>query len=379
MIYFDNAATTYIKPSEVYRAIYENMVKYGANAGRGGHSLSVKAGELINETREKLCELFGINNMERLAFFQNATHAINTGIKGVLERGDHVVTTSMEHNAVLRPLAELKKRGIIEYTTVKGNDRGEISLNDLEKAIRYRTKLIVMTHASNVCGNIYDIEPVYNMAKSKGIIFMADCAQTAGVVELNADMADMFAFSGHKGLMGAQGTGGLYIREGLNVKTLIEGGTGSNSESLYHPDIMPDKFECGTQNMPSLAALKMGVEFVKKVGINTILEHEQFLSDYFVNEVKNIRGVNIFGTDNPKERTGTVSISIDEKDSNIIASKLSDEFNIAVRSGLHCAPEAHRTLGTIDGGTIRFSFGFFNKKHEIDRALYALDTILKTI
>ncbi len=379
MIYFDNAATTYIKPDEVYKAMYENMIKYGANAGRGGHSLSIKAGELINETREELCELFGIENMERLAFFQNATHAINTGIKGVLERGDHVVTTSMEHNAVMRPLAELKKRGMIEYSKVSANDKGELSLVDIEKAIRCKTKLIVITHASNVCGNIYDIESVYHLAKSKGIIFMADCAQTAGVVEINKEMADMFAFSGHKGLLGAQGTGGLYVKEGLNVKTLVEGGTGSNSESLYHPDIMPDKFECGTQNMPAIAALKMGVRFIKKVGIDTILEHEQFLSDYFVQSVKNIRGINVFGAEDFKKRTGTVSISFDGKDSGIIASKLSDDFKIAVRSGLHCAPEAHRTLGTIDGGTIRFSFGFFNKKQEIDRALYALNQILKTV
>lgn len=379
MIYFDNAATTYIKPDEVYKAMYENMIKYGANAGRGGHSLSIKAGELINETREELCELFGIENMERLAFFQNATHAINTGIKGVLERGDHVVTTSMEHNAVMRPLAELKKRGMIEYSKVSANDKGELSLADIEKAIRCKTKLIVITHASNVCGNIYDIESVYHLAKSKGIIFMADCAQTAGVVEINKEMADMFAFSGHKGLLGAQGTGGLYVKEGLNVKTLVEGGTGSNSESLYHPDIMPDKFECGTQNMPAITALKMGVRFIKKVGIDTILEHEQFLSNYFVQSVKNIKGINVFGAEDFKKRTGTVSISFDGKDSGIIASKLSDDFKIAVRSGLHCAPEAHRTLGTIEGGTIRFSFGFFNKKQEIDRALYALNQILKTV
>lgn len=377
MIYFDNAATTYKKPDEVYRAIYENMIRNGANAGRGGHSLSVKAGEIINETREELCEFFGIENTERLAFFQNATHAINTGIKGVLERGDHVVTTSMEHNAVIRPLAELKKRGLIEYTIMHANPKGELSLYDLEKAVRYRTKLIVMTHASNVCGNIYDIEKFYEFAKSRGIIFMTDCAQTAGIVKINKNMADMFAFSGHKGLMGAQGTGGLYIKEGLDVKTLIEGGTGSNSESLYHPDVMPDKFECGTQNMPAIAALKMGVKFIKKVGTETILEHEQFLCDYFVNEVKNIKGIEVYGTDNPKERIGTISITADGKDSNVIASRLSDEYHIAVRSGLHCAPEAHRTLGTIDGGTIRFSFGFFNKKQEIDRALYALNTILK--
>lgn len=377
MIYFDNAATSFVKPQKVYTTLYESMVKYGANAGRGGHKLSLKASEIINETREELCELFGIDNIERLAFFQNATHALNTGIKGVLERGDHVVTTSMEHNAVMRPLSELKRRGIIEYTVVRANENGEISMHDLDKALRYSTKLLVMTHASNVCGNIYDIEAAYSLAKSKGIIFMVDCAQSAGVLEINSSMADMLAFSGHKGLMGAQGTGGLFIKDGLNVKTLIEGGTGSNSESVYHPDIMPDKFECGTQNMPSIAALGAGVRFVKEIGIDTIREHEVFLAQYFINEVKNIDGIKVFGSPNSRERTGTVSLTIRGTDSALAATKLSEDFSIAVRSGLHCAPEAHRTLGTIDGGTIRFSFGWFNKKQEIDRAVYALYLITK--
>ena len=379
MIYFDNAATTFKKPYEVYRALYENMIKYGANAGRGGHSLAVKAGEVINETREELCELFAIDNIERLAFFQNATYALNTGIKGLLEYGDHVVTTSMEHNSVMRPLAELKRRGLIEYTVVKANENGEISVSDIERAVRYKTKLIVMTHASNVCGNIYDIESVCDMAHEKGKIFMVDAAQSAGVLNLTAGMADMIAFSGHKGLMGALGTGGLYIREGLEIKSLVEGGTGSMSESLYQPESMPDKFECGTQNMPAIAALGMGVRFVKKIGLETIIGHEQLLSEYFVNEIKNIKKINVIGTPFTKDRTGTVSITVDGADANVISQKLSDDYMIATRSGLHCAPEAHRTLKTIDGGTIRFSFGFFNNKREIDRAVFALNTIIKTM
>lgn len=377
MIFFDNAATTFIKPSEVYRVLYDNMIKYGANAGRGGHKLSVRASEIINETREMLCEFFEIENMERLAFFQNATYALNAGIKGVLERGDHVVTTSMEHNAVMRPLAELKRNGVIEFTTVNANEKGEISPEDIVKAVRYKTKLIVMTHASNVCGNIYDIQSVYDLAKANGIILLVDCAQTAGVVDINSNMADMFAFSGHKGLFGAQGTGGLYIREDLNVKTLVEGGTGSNSESFYHPDTMPDKFECGTQNMPAISTIGAGLRFIKKTGLKEIREHEQYLADYFVNEVNNIKGINVYGTDDYKKRTGTVSITVEGKDLNVFATRLSDEFGIAVRSGLHCAPAAHRTLGTQNSGTIRFSFGYFNKKYEIDRALYALNIMLK--
>ncbi|MBR2500273.1 MAG: aminotransferase class V-fold PLP-dependent enzyme [Clostridia bacterium] len=379
MIYFDNAATTYKKPSEVYRAIYENMINYGANAGRGGHSLSLKAGEIINETRMILCDFFGIENPERLAFFQNATYALNTGIKGVLRRGDHVVTTSMEHNAVLRPIAELAKQGLIEYTQVQANEKGEISKSDIEKALRYKTKLIVMTHASNVCGNIYDIKEIGALAKERGIIFLVDAAQSAGLLELNATFADMFAFSGHKGLMGAQGTGCLYVRDGLDVKTLIQGGTGSMSESLYHPDIMPDKFECGTQNMPAISALSEGVKFVQKIGKKELLEHEQNLSEYFVNEVQNISGTIVYGTQSSKERTGVVSINIKNFDANIIADRLSADYGICVRSGLHCAPSAHKTLNTIDRGTLRFSFGLYNTKQEIDRAVFALNKIATSL
>ena len=239
--------------------------------------------------------------------------------------------------------------------------------------------LFLLCTKSEICGNIYDIEAVSNLAREKGKIFMVDAAQSAGVLDLKANMADMIAFSGHKGLMGALGTGGLYVREGLNVKSLVEGGTGSMSESLYQPDNMPDKFECGTQNMPAIAALGMGVRFVKKVGLKAILEHEQYLADYFVNEVKNIEKVNVIGTPFAKDRTGTVSITVGGADTNVISQKLSDDYMIATRSGLHCAPEAHRTLGTIDGGTIRFSFGFFNNKHEIDRAVFALNTIIKTM
>lgn len=378
MIYFDNAATTYIKPALVYRAVYENMMRYGANSGRGGHSLSVKAGEIINEARIKLCEFFEIENPERLAFFQNATYALNTAIKGVLSHGDHVVTTSMEHNSVMRPLAELKRNGIIEYTQVQAKQNGTIDIEDIKKAIRYKTKLIVMNHASNVCGNIYDVEAVGALAKKRNILFLIDAAQSAGVLPLYADMSDMFAFSGHKGLMGMQGTGGLYIKEGVFVKTLVEGGTGSMSESLYHPDIMPDKFECGTQNMAAISALTEGLKFVNKTGRDNILKHEQELSKYFVDEIKNIPKVVIYGDDNFLNRTGVVSLNIIEKDCNVVADILSTDYQIAVRSGLHCAPSAHRSLGTIDSGTIRFSFGIFNTKAEIDKAVSALYKISKS-
>lgn len=377
MIYFDNAATTLKKPQSVYKAVYETMIKYGANAGRGGHKLSVKASELINETRLLLSDFFGIENPERLAFFSNATFAINTAIKGYLSYGDHVVTTSMEHNSVIRPLAELKRQGKIDYTAVLANEKGEISVEDIEKAIRYQTKMVIMTHCSNVCGNIYDINKVKRICEEKGIILMVDAAQSAGILKLNSDMADIIAFSGHKGLLGPQGTGGLYIKEGINIKSLTEGGTGSLSESLYHPDIIPDKFECGTQNTPAICALGAGVRFVREVGTDNILKHEQSLSKYFTDELKNINNIIIYGSDDYRKRTGVVSINMESSDCNLLADELSSKYNIAVRSGLHCAPLAHKTLNTINTGTVRFSFGLFNTKQEIDKAINALYTISK--
>ena len=231
MIYLDNAATSFQKPEQVARTMYETMVYYGANAGRGGHALSVRAGEILYETRENLCRLFHIRDVERLAFCQNTTMALNMGMKGVLRPGDHVIIGSMEHNSVLRPVEALRQNGTISYTIVRGNENGEIALSSVAKAIRPNTKLLVMTRASNVCGNIFDIEAAARLAHENQILFMVDAAQSAGILEINAENIDLLAFPGHKGLMGPQGTGGLYVRKGIEFSTIVEGGTGSLSES----------------------------------------------------------------------------------------------------------------------------------------------------
>ena len=372
MIYFDNAATSYQKPEEVFNSVYTTMKKYGANAGRGGHKLSVSAGEIIYETREKLSDLFGILNPLRLAFCQNTTMALNMGIKGVVRPGDHVIITSMEHNSVLRPVETLARRGIITYTVVRANNRGELSCKDIEVAIRYNTRLVVMTHASNVCGNVYDIYGVAEMLRKKDILFMVDAAQSAGVFDIDANFVDLLAFPGHKGLMGPQGTGGLYVRDGIDLSTIIEGGTGSLSEMYYQPDEFPDRLESGTQNVAALAGLLEGVKFVLREGTRAIREKETELLRHFKSEILNISNICIYGTDNVKNQSGTLALNISGMDCVEVASKLNDEYNIAVRAGLHCAVLAHESLGTKETGSVRFSFGYFNTKSEVDRAVYAL-------
>ena len=372
MIYFDNAATTFEKPPSVYKTVYDAMVKYGANAGRGGHDLSVKAGDMIYEAREAVCRLFRIQNIERLVFCQNTTQALNTGMKGVLKKGDHVVISCMEHNSVLRPVAELQKRGIITYSVVKGNEKGEIPLSAVRMAIRPNTKLVVFTHASNVCGNVYDIKAIAKLAHDNGALFMADAAQSAGILDVDANDVDLLAFPGHKGLMGPQGTGGLYIREGLNLNTIMEGGTGSASELIYQPDIMPDRFESGTQNMPAIAGLGEGAKFILKEGVDAIRAHEMDLTKYFLDEIQNIPKITIYGTKNLSGRVGVVALNIDGEDCVDVANELNTLYGIATRGGLHCSALAHETLGTLEKGCVRFSFGYFNKRKEVDKAVLAL-------
>lgn len=369
MIYLDNAATSFQKPEQVARVMYDTMIHSSANPGRGGHALSVHAGELVYETRELLCRLFHIQEIERLVFCQNTTHALNMGIKGVLKQGDHVVITSMEHNSVLRPLESLRQNSIISYTVVRGDDAGRISPEQMEQAIRPNTKLMVMTHASNVCGNIYDIEETAKLAQKRHVLFMADAAQSAGMLEMDAKNFDLLAFPGHKGLMGPQGTGGLYVRKGLELSTIIEGGTGSASESYLQPEEYPDKMESGTQNVPAIAGLGEGVRFLLREGLDTIRKKETELAEYFTEGILNIPNIRIYGAEN---KLGVVALNVDGIDCIDVARRLDEEYHIATRGGLHCAVLAHETLGTKKRGCVRFSFGYFNTKHEADRAVYAM-------
>jgi cysteine desulfurase family protein len=379
MIYFDNAATTFPKPESVYRAA-DNCLRSCANPGRGGHKLSLQSGRVLLEARELLIELFNGDSPENIVLTHNATESINLALKGFLKKGSHVITTSMEHNSVLRPLKALEKLGV-DTTIVQCSEQGEIDINDIEKEIRKETVLIAATHASNVVGTLLPIKRIGALAKKYELEFLVDASQTAGLYEI--DVMDlnisMLAFAGHKSLMGPQGTGGLYIRKDLELNPLKEGGTGSQSESLYQPDILPDRFESGTHNTPGIAGLCAGINFIKDIGINNIRLHERGLAKCFMEGVRKIRNVKVYGTRDIDKQAPVISINIGDIGSSEISYILDQTFDIATRSGLHCAPLAHKTLGTLEQGTVRFSFGYFNTKDQVNAALNAVEHITREL
>ena len=380
MIYFDNAASTFPKPNIVYDSVMEAMKEYGANPGRSGHKLALKMGRKIFETRELLAELFNIDNPMNIAFTSNCTESLNIAIRGLLQKGDHVVTTSMEHNSVLRPLTALQKEGV-EITIVKGDSKGRIKLEDIEKSIKENTKLIVTTHISNLTGTILPVESIGQLAKDNGIYYLVDGAQSAGVydIDVNKMNIDMLAFPGHKGLLGPQGTGGLYIREGLKLDPIKQGGTGSSSHLLEQPDMLPDRFESGTGNGPGIVGLGSGVKYILDKGIEKIRKHEEEITRQFIEGIKEIDQIKIYGPLNIKEQAAVVSINIGDEDSSEISYILDEKYDIAVRSGLHCAPLAHETIGTLEQGVVRFSFGPFNAYKEIELGIKALKEISQEI
>ena len=378
MIYLDNAATTFPKPEAVYNAMMDCMKNYCANPGRAGHKLAMKAAREIYDTRENIAKLFNIDNPMNIVFTNNATDSLNLAIKGVVNKGDHIITTSMEHNSVIRPIKALEKVGV-ENTIVQCDDQGFLNIDDLEKAIKPNTKLIVTTHASNVCGTLIDIKSISEIANKHNILYLIDASQTVGVydIDLKDIKADMLAAPGHKGLLGPQGTGILYIREGLNIGILKEGGTGSRSEDLFQPDLLPDKYESGTHNTPGIVGLNEGVKFIFKEGIDKIKEHEEELCKYMLERLEEVPNIKIYGPKDANKRASVISINIGNMDSGEITFLLDSEYDIATRSGIHCAPLAHKTLGTLEQGAVRFSIGYFNTKEEIDKAVAALKEIAK--
>jgi len=276
MVYFDNAATTFPKPNEVYDAIMKSMKEYGANPGRSGHKLALRMGREIYETRELLAKLFNIDNPMNVIFTSNCTESLNLAIKGILEKGDHVITSSMEHNSILRPLTLLGKEGV-DLTIIKGDYMGRLDVKEISRNIKDNTKLIAITHVSNLTGTIMPIEEIGRIAKENNIYFLVDAAQSAGVYDIDVEKMniDMLAFPGHKGLLGPQGTGGLYVREGLSLKEMKQGGTGSLSHLLEQPDILPDRYESGTLNGPGIVGLGAGIRYIMKTGIKNIRRHEE--------------------------------------------------------------------------------------------------------
>lgn len=376
MIYLDNAATTDKKPQSVYSETLSAMINNSANAGRGSHEKAKAAAEILFNTRLLTAKLFNVKNAERIAFTKNTTEGLNMAIKGVLSYGDHVIFSSMEHNSVLRPIKSQESELRVTSSVLCANEHGEIDVNALCRLIRKNTKLICLTHASNVCGNVYDIYRAAEIAKKHGVLILIDAAQSAGIIDLDFEKFDMVAFPGHKGLMAPMGTGGLYVREGVKLKPIIDGGTGSMSELYTQPDVMPDMLESGTQNIPAIAGLGAAAEFVLKTGVKTIFEHEKMLLDYFEERVRNMKNITVYGG---KEKTAVCALNINGTDCVDAAQILNDKYGIAVRSGLHCAVMAHESLGTKKCGAVRFSFGYFNTLSEVKQAVQAVYKISKGI
>jgi len=376
-IYLNNAATSYPKPEEVYHAVIDCMRNIGVSVGRGSGSQFVEAEKIVYEARTLVASLFGIKDASRVIFTYNATHALNLAIKGFLKGGEHVITTSVEHNAVWRPLKHLERTKGIEITVIQCDSYGKLKVSDVERHIRKETKLIVMTHASNVIGTILPVEEVGELARRYGIPLLVDAAQTAGTVPIDVEEMniDMLAFTGHKGLLGPQGIGGLYVREGIDLEPLIHGGTGSHSHLEEQPPTMPEKHEAGTLNLPAIAGLKAAVDFLMQHGVERIREHEVTLTQTLLRELKKIERVRVYGTTDARERVGVVSFNIDGVKPSEVAMMLENGFGIIVRYGLHCAPMAHRTIGTFNTGTVRVSVGPFNTEEDIFALVKAVQEI----
>ncbi len=349
------------------------MTRIGANPGRSEHKSARKANQIVNETREEIAKLFSIPDAYRVVFTGNATEAINLGLKGILSPGDHAVTSSVEHNSVIRPLKSLERVGV-RYSQVPCSPQGHLDYRLLQKNLQRKTKLIILTHASNVTGTLFPIEEVGTLARSKGIYFMVDAAQTAGLLPIDVQRMkiDLLACPGHKSLYGPQGTGFLYIGEGIDLKPLKEGGTGIDSESDEQPETLPQKFESGTLNTPGIVGLGAGISFVREQKIETIWKKEKQLIQILIQGLKKIKGVRIFGPRKTEERVPLVSFNVESWNPAEVGFLLDDLYDILVRTGLHCSPHAHRTLGTLPSGTIRVSLGFFNTAEDITALLQAI-------
>jgi cysteine desulfurase family protein len=366
MIYLDNAATSFPKPDKVYEDVLDCMKNYAANPGRGAHDMSIKAASKVMETRQIISDLFNIQVPLNVVFTSNATEGLNIAIKGIIKNGDHVITTVLEHNSVLRPLNKLSKTGV-KATFLNIDENGLINIMDLKKSIKKNTKAIIINHASNVIGTLQDINAIGKIARKEGIIFIVDASQSAGVIpiDVKSDNIDLLAFPGHKGLLGPQGTGGLFISPDIKLNTIKEGGTGSNSSSMEQPDFLPDRFESGTLNTPGIAGLFQGVKFIQDIGIENIRKKEEELTKFLLSELEKFSFIKIYGSKKAENRCAVISFNIEGKDSSLVGYKLNKK-GIAVRTGYHCAPLIHKAIGTVNTGTVRVSLGYFNNSQEIE-------------
>ena len=372
MIYFDNAATTMRKPDCVVQAVTEALCAMG-NSGRGVHEGALSASRIIYDSRIALAELFGAESPERIAFTANSTQALNIAIKGVLNPGDHVITTTLEHNSVLRPLYELEERGV-QLTILPADKAGNIRYEDFEQEIRPNTRAIVTTHGSNLTGNLLDIGRLGGIAKKYGLLYIVDASQTAGVFDIDVQQMhiDILCFTGHKGLLGPQGTGGLYVRDGVEVRPLLSGGSGVQTYLRSHPAQMPTALEAGTLNGHGIAGLGAAVRHILDTGMETIRQKEQALMWEFYTQVRQIPGITVYGDFSTQNRCPIVTLNVRDYDSGEVSDALASEYGIATRSGAHCAPLMHKALGTVEQGAVRFSFSHYNTEEEINFAVSAL-------
>lgn len=377
MIYLDNAATTRIKPKVVVEAVAEALTTLG-NAERGTHSASLGASRTVFSTRMKLAKFFNAEGPSNIVFTMNATESLNIAIKGILEKGDAVITTCLEHNSVLRPLYQLRDEGV-ELSFVSADKLGRPNYEEFESLIKPNTKAIISTAGSNLTGNLVDIKRVGEIAKKHGLIFVVDASQTAGVfpIDVKELNIDILCFTGHKGLLGPQGTGGMYVRDGVEVKPYLSGGTGVQTYNEHQPAEMPTRLEAGTLNGHGLAGLDAAIDYINEFGMQAIHDKEMSLMWRFYNGVKDIEGVKIYGDFDVKDRCPIVSINLSDYESGAVSDELANRFEIATRPGGHCAPLMHKALGTVDQGAVRFSFSHFNTEEEVDTAINAVRTLIE--
>lgn len=377
MIYLDNAATSYPKPENVYAEMDRCMRTYCSNPGRGSHAMSIQSAIAVTDTRERIARLLNIKDCLNICFTKNATEALNLAILGCLSQGDHVITTCMEHNSVLRPLKTMEKHGVIKLTIVTGDELGRIDPAQVRKSIEKKTRLIVCTLSSNVNGIVMPINDIGEIARDRGILYLIDGSQGLGCIkiDLSKQYASMVAFPGHKGLMGPQGTGGLYLAPGVTLLPLMSGGTGSKSGILYQPDIMPDKYESGTLNTPGIVGLGAGIEFIDKTGEAAIKIKKDLLIKRLHEGLYQNRYIRLYSSKNTAENSGIIAFNIKGIDSSEVCEELDRNYGIACRSGFHCAPLAHNHFRTQRTGIVRMSVGYFNSINEIDKAVIAVNKI----
>ena len=372
MIYLDNAATTLHKPPQVVKAVADALQSMG-NSARGTHAGSMAASHTVYDTRVKLAKLFGCPRADRVAFTANVTEALNIAVNGLIGRGDHVITTDCEHNSVLRPLYRLADEQGVEVSFVPADRQGNLDYDAFEALMQPHTRAIVCTHASNLTGNLTDLARVSAVAKAHDVLLIVDAAQTAGAypIDMTALGIDVLCFTGHKGLMGPQGTGGLCVREGLTLRHWKVGGSGVQSYSRTHPTQMPTCLEAGTLNGHGIAGLSAALDFIAEVGVDAIHDRETALMRRFYEGVKEVPGITVYG-DFSRQRMAIVTLNIGDYESGAVSDALSEEYGIATRPGAHCAPRMHQALGTVQQGAVRFSFSWFNTEQEIDAAIQAV-------